>query len=56
MERSPVTAPQDAADGSGASPAVLAGVVDRVLFERAETGYRVLRVRAPGEPSHRRCM
>jgi exodeoxyribonuclease V alpha subunit len=28
---------------------VLAGVVDRVLFERPETGYRVLRVRAAGE-------
>lgn len=28
----------------------LVGVVDRVLFERPETGYRVLRVKAGGEP------
>jgi exodeoxyribonuclease V alpha subunit len=49
MERPAVTTPQEATEASGASPAVLAGVIDRVLFERAETGYRVLRVRAPGE-------
>jgi exodeoxyribonuclease V alpha subunit len=29
--------------------AALAGIVERVLFERPETGYRVLRVRAVGE-------
>lgn len=32
-----------------AAAAVLAGIVDRVLFERPETGYRVLRVKAVGE-------
>jgi exodeoxyribonuclease V alpha subunit len=38
------------ADPISAKPlAVLAGMVDRVLFERPETGYRVLRVRAAGE-------
>jgi len=34
---------------SDRAAAVLAGIVDRVLFERPETGYRVLRVRAVGE-------
>ena len=34
---------------SDRAAAVLAGIVDRVLFERPETGYRVLRVRAAGE-------
>lgn len=34
---------------TAAGPAQLAGVVERVLFERNETGYRVLRVRAVGE-------
>ncbi|MEK0081563.1 ATP-dependent RecD-like DNA helicase [Benzoatithermus flavus] len=49
MERPAGMAPQDAVEGGGSPPEVLAGVVDRVLFERAETGYRVLRVRAAGE-------
>ena len=34
---------------SDRAAAVLAGIVDRVLFERPETGYRVLRVERVGE-------
>ena len=33
----------------GEGSEVLAGVVDRVLFERPETGYRVLQVSAAGQ-------
>ena len=38
---------------SDRAAAVLAGIVDRVLFERPETGYRVLRVRARGRARSR---
>ncbi len=50
MAARPATVSEEAqqrAGGDGGAPAAptrLAGVVDRVLFERAETGYRVLRV------------
>ncbi len=43
------TEPRDESAAEGTATAVLAGIVDRVLFERPETGYRVLRVRAAGE-------
>lgn len=49
MQRPAVDKPQGVGNGGGQVPAPLAGVVDRVLFERPETGYRVLRVRAAGE-------
>ena len=38
-----------ASPAGSAGGEVLAGVVDRVLFERPETGYRVLQVSAAGE-------
>lgn len=49
MQSPGASEPQRAGDGGGQGPAQLAGVIDRVLFERPETGYRVLRVRAVGE-------
>ena len=47
MQHPAGTAPREAGSNV-AIPDVLAGVVERVLFERAETGYRVLRVRTSG--------
>ena len=41
--------PRDEPAADGTATALLAGIVERVLFERPETGYRVLRVRAAGE-------
>jgi exodeoxyribonuclease V alpha subunit len=49
MQRLALSEPPSQGDDGGPGPTVLAGVVDRVLFERPETGYRVLRVRAVGE-------
>lgn len=49
MQRAAGTVPYEDGLYEGV-PEVLAGVVERVLFERAETGYRVLRVRRPDEP------
>lgn len=45
MQNNPSSAP---AEGGEHAPAVLSGVVERVLFERPETGYRVLLVAPVG--------
>ena len=49
MQRSAGIEPHGEPPAHFTADAVLAGIVDRVLFERPETGYRVLRVRAVGE-------
>lgn len=49
MERPAEADQQRQITGGDRPAAALAGIVERVLFERPETGYRVLRVRAVGE-------